>query len=60
MSIDNRSPSAWNQLDLRQVCEENRRETQALEFKAELNLDTEGKGPKLSATLLAWRPGPEE
>lgn len=43
MSIDNKPPSAWNEADLQEVCDEHRRETQTLEFKRELHLDTSGQ-----------------
>ena len=43
MSIDNKPPSAWDEADLQEVCDEHRRETQTLEFKRELHLDTTGQ-----------------
>jgi hypothetical protein len=43
VSIDNKPPSAWDETDLQEVCDEHRRETQTLEFKRELHLDTNGQ-----------------
>ena len=41
--IDNKPPRAWDEADLQQVCDEHRRETQTLEFKGELHLETAGE-----------------
>ena len=43
MPIDDKPPSAWDEADLVELCEEQRREGPRLEFKRELNLDTEGQ-----------------
>jgi hypothetical protein len=39
VSIDDQPPSAWGEADFAELCTEQRRETQTLEFKRELNLD---------------------
>jgi hypothetical protein len=41
MSIDDKDPSVWREPDLAALCEERRRETQRLEFKGTLKLDTD-------------------
>jgi hypothetical protein len=41
MSIDDKDPSRWREQDLQALCDEIRRESQRLEFKRELSLDTE-------------------
>lgn len=43
MSIDDHPPRAWTEADLQELCAECRRETQSLEFKGELELDTPGE-----------------
>jgi hypothetical protein len=43
VSIDNKPPSAWDEADLQEVCSEHRRETQSLEFKGELHLESDGQ-----------------
>ncbi|MGO9490377.1 MAG: hypothetical protein ACLQBB_15300 [Solirubrobacteraceae bacterium] len=43
MAIDGKDPSTWTESDLQELCGENRREGQRLEFKGELNLDREGE-----------------
>jgi hypothetical protein len=41
MSIDDKDPSVWAEPDLQELCDEHRRETQGLEFKGDLKLDTD-------------------
>jgi predicted HTH transcriptional regulator len=42
MAIEDRATAAeWNEADLQQLCDENRREAPRLEFKQELHLDTQ-------------------
>jgi hypothetical protein len=41
--IDDKPPSAWNEADLQELCDEHRREGPRLEFKRELNLETDGQ-----------------
>lgn len=43
MSIDTTPPRAWTEDDLDELCAEHRRETQTLEFKGDLKLDTDGE-----------------
>jgi hypothetical protein len=43
VSIDDPPPRAWTEADLQDLCNERRRETQSLEFKGELKLDTAGE-----------------
>jgi hypothetical protein len=43
VSIDDQRPRAWTEADLEELCAERRRETQSLELKRELNLDTPGE-----------------
>lgn len=43
MPIDDKPTSAWTEADLNELCDERRRETQRLEFKRELHLDSEGQ-----------------
>lgn len=43
VSIDDHPPRAWTEADLQELCAECRRETQSLEFKGELELDTPGE-----------------
>ena len=43
MSIAGKDPSAWNEADLKALCDEQRPESARLEYKRELNLDTPGE-----------------
>jgi hypothetical protein len=42
VSIDEKPAARWTEADLREVCEQRRRETARLEFKSQLSLDTQG------------------
>jgi hypothetical protein len=43
VSIDSKHPSTWLESDLQELCNERRRETQRLEFKGDLYIDTDGQ-----------------
>jgi len=43
VSIDSKHPSTWLETDFEKLCDERRRESQRLELKGELNLDTDGQ-----------------
>jgi Putative DNA-binding domain len=57
VSIDSKPPSAWDEGDLEDVCSERRRETQTLEFKGELHLDTDGQKRDVEHDALGMATG---
>jgi hypothetical protein len=57
VSIDNKPPSAWNEADLQELCDERRRETQTLDFKGELHLDTDGQKREAERDALGMATG---
>lgn len=57
MAIDDKPASAWTEADLQELCDERRRETQRLEFKRELALDTDGQKKDAEHDALAMATG---
>lgn len=57
MAIDDKPASAWDEADLQELCGEGRRETQRLEFKGELHLDTDAQKLKVERHALGMAAG---
>jgi hypothetical protein len=55
--LDDKHPSTWDEADLQRLCDQHQRETQRLEFKRELSLDTDGAKREVERDALAMANG---
>lgn len=53
MFLDDKHPSTWEEPDLQRLCDERQRELQRLEFKRELQLESEGQRREVERDVMA-------
>jgi hypothetical protein len=55
--LDDKHPSTWEEPNLQRLCDEHQRETQRVEFKRELRLDTDGAKREVERDAMAMANG---